>query len=83
MRIFNYSGVDVLRVDELIVPPALLSLSIGTIHKKLIENGEKVNFADHCNLTLTGAATLFQEEVLSEFLENIVKLIEQPLSISL
>jgi hypothetical protein len=36
-RVFNYSEMDVLNVDEIIVPPALMSLSVGRVYHKIIE----------------------------------------------
>ena len=75
--------MDILRVDELIVPPSLLSLSIGKAFNRIIEQGEKLTHARYVNLTLTGVGTVYQEDSLTVLLENIVKQIEEPLTISL
>ena len=83
IRLFNYSELDVLRADELIVPPALLSLSFSKVFNRLVQEEEKITHAKHLNLTLTGVATVFQEDTLTILLEDIVRHIEQPLTISL
>jgi len=75
--------METLRVDELIVPPSLLSLSIGKTFNRIIDEGEKISHARHVNLTLTGVATVFEEDSMTNLLQGIVNLIEQPLSISL
>jgi len=82
-RVFNYSEMDVLKVDEIIVPPALLSLSVGRVYHKIIEEEGKISHARHMNLTLTGAATIFQEDSLTVLIEDLVRNIENPLNISL
>jgi hypothetical protein len=75
--------LDVTGVDELIIPPALLSLTLGKIQNKITEVDGKVQFSRQMNIHLSGIGTVFQEVVLSELLGNIVNLLEQPLNISL
>jgi hypothetical protein len=75
--------MDVLNIDEIIVPPALLSLSIGKVYQKIIEAEGKISHARHLNLTLTGVATIFQEDSLTVLLEDLARYIQNPLNISL
>jgi len=75
--------MDVLNIDEIIVPPALLSLSVGKVYHKIIEEEGKISHARHFNLTLTGVATIFQEDSLTVLLEDLVRYIQNPINISL
>lgn len=85
IRIFNYIESNS-NVEELIVPPSLLTLSIGGISNQLVadesKNG-KINVSKTINFTLTGVASIHKEEVLVKFLSDLTKLIEQPMTISL
>ena len=66
--------MDTLRVDELIVPPSLLSLSYGKIYNRILSDEEKITHARHINLTLTGVATVFQEDLLTGLLDTYIKI---------
>lgn len=72
-------------VDELLIPPSLLTLSFGHIIKDLVsdEINTNIKVASKIKISLTGVATAFEEDVLIHFLSNITSLIEQPLRISL
>ena len=68
------------------MPPALLTLSIGGVSTQLKVDETipgKIKPVKSVRLTLTGVATVHQEEVLVQFLADLSKLIEQPLTISL
>ncbi len=85
IRIFNYSESNS-DVEELIVPPSLLTLSIGGISSKLVSdeiNKGKIKVSKSINLALTGVASVHKEEVLVQFLSDLCKIIDQPMTISL
>jgi pyruvate/2-oxoglutarate dehydrogenase complex dihydrolipoamide acyltransferase (E2) component len=81
--VFDYSELNVNGIDELIVPPALLSLSLGKISSKVSFLDEKVSVSKNLNINLTAVVTAFEEEILSKFLEDIRNTIENPYNISL
>jgi hypothetical protein len=61
-------------------------LTIGNITNKLTTDEKdptKIKVVKDVKLTLTAAATVFEEELLSNFLADLSKFIEQPFSISL
>jgi hypothetical protein len=68
------------------VPPSLLTLSIGGISTQLTTDETKpgkIKLSKSVKLTLTGVASVHKEEVLVQFLSDLSKLIEQPMTISL
>jgi pyruvate/2-oxoglutarate dehydrogenase complex dihydrolipoamide acyltransferase (E2) component len=83
VRVFDYSLMNVSSVDELVVPPALISLTINRVNNRIALVDDKVSVSRTFNINLTAVATAFEEEVLSQFLENIKNTIENPFSISL
>jgi hypothetical protein len=83
VRLFDYSRLNVSSVNELVVPPALISLTINRVNSQLALIDDKVSVSRTFNINLTAVATAFEEEVLSQFLENIKNTIENPFSISL
>ncbi len=83
VRLFDYSRLNVRSMDELVVPPALISLTINRVNSRLALIDDKVCVSKTFNINLTAVATAFEEEVLSQFLENIRNTIENPFTISL
>ena len=64
----------------------MLSLSIGSQNTQLVINENSssgIKAVKTMKLSLTGVATVFEEDCLVNFLSDLSKLIEQPLMISL
>lgn len=71
-------------IDELIVPPALMSFSIGKPFKEIVEEEEgKINVSSFLTLNMTGVSSFIPEEDLCELLSNVAKVIESPLQLAL
>jgi hypothetical protein len=87
LRIYNYSKLSIHSVNELLAPPCLLSLSLGGIYNQVKSSNEDNlnNFilTKAIDIKLTGAFTVFEETLLSEFLGKLSQIVEQPYLISL
>jgi hypothetical protein len=67
-----------------LIPPALITVSLGVISTKLEMEGDgKIMPINKMNLTIAGAASVFDDDTLADFITDLSKLIEHPLSISL
>jgi len=68
----------------LIIPPALLTLTIGGISNKLQINEEKSIFVyKSLNYSFTAATNAYEDDVIAQFISDLNNIIENPMLISL
>ena len=83
MRVFDYSELNVNSIDEMLVPPAMLSLTVNKVQNTVAFIGDKVKVSKSFKIHLSAAASAFQEEHLLVFLDFLKSTIENPFNISL
>ena len=83
LRLFDYSELNANSIEEMLIPPALFSLTLNKISDNVSITDEKISVNKTFNIKLTSVATVFQEEDLSKFLNEIKNIVENPLNISL
>lgn len=83
-RLYNYSSLNVASVDEIITPPAMLSLTLGKIVKKpKIDEDNKLGVESTIVVKLSGVNTAYSEDELIKILFETSQYVNNPLTISL
>ena len=82
MRVFDYSELNVNSIDEIIVPPAMLSLTINKVSSNVAYSEDKVKISKSLRINLSAVASAFQENDLLKFLDDLKNTLENPFNIS-
>lgn len=85
IRVYNYSEMNINYIDQILTPPALFSLTIGKIYNDFSVDDQTNSFFNckKVNLRLTSTASAFDENEIVDLLNQLTKLLTNPITISL